>query len=104
MNFYLLQLVGKWISMLALLVLSLFNYNVENEEYVFIDYLTTIPNISSKVVYYRIILQDISQLGSELTDEELAILPDNLPELLDILGITENIELPVKIVEDDLEE
>lgn len=76
----------------------------ENEEYVFIDYLTTIPNISSKVAYYRIILQDVSLLGTELTDEELAILPDNLPELLDILGITENIELPIKVVEDDLEE
>ena len=76
----------------------------ENDEYVFIDYLTTIPNVANKVVYYRIILQDVSILGMELSDAELAILPDYLSELLEVLGIKEEINIPIKLVEDDLEE
>jgi hypothetical protein len=45
-------------------------------------------------MYYRLILQDVSILDNTLSEEELAVLPDNLPELLNILGVSENIELP----------
>lgn len=66
----------------------------KNDTYVFIDYLTTIPNINNKVAYYRIILQDVSLLDKELTQEDIDILPNHLPELLEVLGVTEDFELP----------
>lgn len=66
----------------------------KNDTYIFIDYLTTIPNVTNQVAYYRIILQDVSVLDKELTAEEIEILPDYLPELLGILEITEEFELP----------
>lgn len=66
----------------------------KNDTYVFIDYLTTIPNVYNQVAYYRIILQDISLLDKELTQEEIDVLPDYLSELLEILEITEDFELP----------
>ena len=66
----------------------------KNDKYVFIDYITTIPNSINRVMYYRLILQDVSILDNTLSEEELAVLPDNLPELLNILGVSENIELP----------
>lgn len=68
----------------------------KNDVYVFIDYLTTIPNKSDKVLYNRFIVQDVSMLDEKLTEEEIAILPDYLPELLEVLSIEENIELPKK--------
>jgi len=37
MNFYLLQLVGKWISFISLSLLSLFNYNFETENMTLIN-------------------------------------------------------------------
>ena len=68
----------------------------KNDEFVFIDYVTTIPNSYDRLMYYRIILQDISLLNTDLSEEEIAILPDCLQELLDVLGIKESIELPKK--------
>lgn len=69
MNFYLLQLVGKWISMLALLVLSLFNYNVENEEYVFTnDSVNKQLNVVANVVKYDTIKKYNSKLPSNITN------------------------------------
>lgn len=68
----------------------------ENDSYVFIDYITMIPTNNNYVVYYRVILQDISQLNTSLSKDEYNILSDNLEELLDILGINETIELPKK--------
>ena len=66
----------------------------KNDTYIFIDYLTTIPNITNKVAYYRIILEDVSLLDKELTQEEIDSLPNHLPELLEVLGICESFELP----------
>ena len=68
----------------------------KNDEFVFIDYVTTIPNSYDRLMYYRIILQDISLLNTDLSEEEIVILPDCLQELLDVLGIKESIELPKK--------
>ena len=68
----------------------------KNDEFVFIDYVTTIPNSYDRLMYYRIILQDISLLNTDWSEEEIAILPDCLQELLDVLGIKESIELPKK--------
>ena len=41
----------------------------ENDSYVFIDYITMIPTNSNYVVYYRVILQDISQLNTSLSKD-----------------------------------
>lgn len=68
----------------------------KNDSYVFIDYLTTIPNVFDKVMYSRFIVQDVSMLDVEITEEENAILSDYLPELLSVLKIEESIELPKK--------
>ena len=68
----------------------------KNDTYAFIDYLTTIPNKSDKVLYNRFIIQDVSLLDEALTEEEIAVLPDFLPELLEVLNIEESIELPKK--------
>ncbi len=62
--------------------------------YVFIDYLTTIPKDLQKVIYYRIILQDITTLNIDITEKEMAVLPDFLTELLEILDIEEEIVIP----------
>ena len=43
---------------------------------------------------HRIILQDVSLLDKELTQEDIDILPNHLPELLEVLGVTEDFELP----------
>ena len=65
----------------------------KNDTYIFIDYLTTIPEVTNKVAYYRIILEDVSLLDKELKQEEIDILPNHLPELLEVLGISETFEL-----------
>ena len=69
----------------------------KNDKFVFIDYVTTIPNSYDRIMYYRIILQDISLLNTDLSEEEIAILPDCLQELLDVLGIKESIEIPKRM-------
>lgn len=74
----------------------------KNDTYLFIDYLTKIPENDKMVVFYRIIVQDISQLNVEMSEIELKSLEDNLPELLSILEIdfecSENI--PKRVLED----
>lgn len=59
----------------------------KNEEYIFIDYVTGCLNDRTKVVYYRIIIQDVNKLGLELSEEDLSELEDYLPKLLNILNI-----------------
>lgn len=59
----------------------------KNDEYIFIDYVTGCLNDRTKVVYYRIIIQDVNKLGLELSEEELKSLNDYLPTLLNILSI-----------------
>lgn len=75
----------------------------KNDTYLFIDYLTKIPENDKMVVFYRIIVQDISQLDVEMSEIELKSLEDNLPELLSILEIdfecSENI--PKRVLEDN---
>jgi hypothetical protein len=44
-------------------------------------------NDRTKVVYYRIIIQDVNKLGLELSEEDLSELEDYLPKLLNILNI-----------------
>ena len=74
------------------------------EKCVIIDYLTTIPNNYNKVAYYRIIIQDISMVSHDLTEEELAILEDYLPILLKELGISEKFEMPKQGMKFEVEE
>lgn len=59
----------------------------KNDECIFIDYVTGSMNDRTKVIYYRIIIQDVHQLGLELTEEQYNSLEDYLPNLLNILQI-----------------
>lgn len=68
----------------------------KNDMSVFIDFITSISSNKKYVVYYRIIIQDVSQLGTEMTEEEYLSLPDVLNELLEVLDIEEKIEIPKK--------
>ena len=61
----------------------------ENEDYIFIDYITGVKNSKTSVVYYRIIIQNTKDLNVEISDDEYNSLPDYLPELLEVLGIKE---------------
>ena len=67
----------------------------KDDTYVYIDYISSIPDKYDSVMYYRIILQDITMLDTEITDDQIELLSDSLPELLNVLGINESIELPV---------
>lgn len=68
MNFYLLQLVGKWISFIVLSVLSLFNFQIDQENY-------TVANnngdrqvsVLTQVVEYKTIKKYNSKTPSNIT-------------------------------------
>lgn len=66
----------------------------KNDKILFIDFITMLPESKSKLAYYRVIVEEVSNVTPELTEEEISILEDYLPELLEIFGITENIEVP----------
>lgn len=66
----------------------------KNKDTLFIDFITMIPETKSKLAYYRIIVQDVLNVTPELTEDEVSVLEDYLPELLKILGIEEEIEVP----------
>ena len=42
----------------------------ENEDYIFIDYITGVKNSKTSVVYYRIIIQNTKDLNVEISDDE----------------------------------
>lgn len=75
----------------------------KNDTYLFIDYLTKIPENDKMVTFYRIIVQDISQLNVEMSEIELKSLEDNLPELLSILNIDFKCgdNVPQRVIEED---
>lgn len=66
----------------------------KNDKILFIDFITMLPESKSKLAYYRVIVEDVSNVTPELTEEDISILEDYLPELLEIFGITENVEVP----------
>lgn len=63
----------------------------ENENTLFINYITSVENNPTYAIYYRFIIKDVDSLGIEMTDEERVFLHNNLPELLEVLGITDDL-------------
>lgn len=61
----------------------------KNDTYTFIDLVSVTKGSRDCVAYYRIILQDVRKLNVEVTEEEYNTLPDYLPELLDVLKISD---------------
>lgn len=60
----------------------------KNDDYVFIDFISYIPNNRDIAVYYRVIVQDVRTLDSELSETEYEILPEsNLDEILNLIGL-----------------
>lgn len=60
----------------------------KNDDYVFIDFISYIPKNRNIAVYYRVIVQDVRTLDSELSETEYEILPEsNLDEILNLIGL-----------------
>lgn len=66
MNFYLLQLVGKWISLITLSMMSLFNVSVEKTQYEVED--NNVKNVSvlTEIIEYETITTYNSSLPSNI--------------------------------------
>jgi len=69
MNFYLLQLVGKWISLITLSILSLFNFEIEQKDYTMVnDNSQKKINVVTTVVEHQTIRQYNNSLPNNVTN------------------------------------
>lgn len=68
MNFYLLQLVGKWISFITLSILSLFNFSIDQKDYTVVnDNGSKQISAVTSVVEYKTIKKYNSKIPSNIT-------------------------------------
>ena len=59
----------------------------KNDTDIIIDYVTGCKSSQRKVIFYRIIIQDLRDLDVDISEDEYNSLNNNLPVLLKVLGI-----------------
>ena len=53
-----------------------------------------LPESKSKLAYYRVIIEDVLNVTPSLTEEEIMILEDYLPDVVEVFGIKEELVVP----------
>lgn len=66
----------------------------KKDNILFIDFITMLPESKSKLAYYRVIIEDVLNVTPSLTEEEIMILEDYLPDVVEVFGIKEELIVP----------